>query len=1777
MKKFAQRTFAFVARSVWVAASLSLAVGAPSTADAAGSGITYHGRIIKPDGNPLEGKNVSFKMQIRSAGNEDCLLYEEVKTVDMRNSVGVVALTLNDGTGQRGNDEISSGVRLSLDKVFANRGMYPSLPDCATGFSWTPNAADGRKLAIFMRTSSDGVWEALPSQMLNFVPMAIEAKQVGGFTAQHLLRVDDSAVAQNTTPLALSDLNELKALIAGSSTQYERAGRLGGIAIPTGFVANESIRWNGTTWEKYTSLAASDVQTFAKTVLPTCTAGQILTSDGTALACVNDGAGAIGDATTTVKGVVAVDATGGISVSGGTISLSASGASAGTFTKVTVDTFGRVTAGATLAAGDVPALDASKVTTGTFGASQIPSLDASKVTTGTFATPGMVSGSAITSGTIGGSTAIVTSGAVSSSSLSSKSIYVWDSDNTNSVQIVAPATASLTGDYVLTLPTTDGASGEVLQTDGSGNLSWVSASAGSVTNVGLSLPSIFSVTGGPVTSSGTFSATLASQAANTVFAAPDGSSGAPTFRALAAGDIPSLDASKITTGTISSAQLPASALLWSTDGTNVFRTSGNVGIGTTATGSDELAVTKDHDGNTNFSIWNPNTGTSAYTSVFVTSSNDVTASLVAGSNARSGTTDGFASAGHVALSASGANASALGIRTATAIPLYLATNGTARMFIEATGGIGIGTTSPSASLDIVGGETFSTGNNGFRMGDTSGGYIRMSDGTSSGSQFVPLMELHPMGATRGAVIQSMVNVAQDTGNVPALVLNAERGDATALTTRPVLDVRNGSVSKMLLDANGQLGIGTTSPQALLDVNGAIRLGSTATCTSATNAGTLRFSAGVLQFCAAAGDTWTTLSSSTGDNLGNHTATANVQLGNYWLSGDGGSEGVFVASDGKVGVGTSSPNYSFEVNGTSTASTQMALGAGAGDAGSARLINTNGGGTSSVTFEGAGGNVKSMLRSGYSSGSTDAYLSFHTRGSNAVSERMRIDSAGNVGIGTTAPTYPLDVTGTIRSTSGGIFQGNVYSGNGSASAPSFSFVNSNTSGVYLPSTNVVGLSTNGSERLRVDSSGNVGIGVTAPNHTLDLLGRASLSQLSGGIATPLYLSGTHTALTQDFGVGIDFRQNGIPTGMMAVAWSANASNANTYMAFSTKGTGTVSERLRITATGAVGIGTSAPASMLDVAGGVRIGDMTTCTSASNAGTLRFNGGALQICAAAGDTWTTLSTSTGDNLGNHTATANIQLSNFWLSGDGGNEGIFVASNGGVGIGTTNPGASLDVAGVIQSTNAIKSGSGSPGAPGHSFTGDTDTGLFRAAADTVGIATNGTERLRIESTGRIGIGNTAPQAELDVTGTSRAWTFSAGWGSVAGPSYGAGGGGMYGPNGSDIGFTTNSQERIRVTGAGNVGIGTTAPTGILDVNGGTSASGNGTNITLTAQSAAAGSYSGGHILLFPGAKTGSGQPGSVGIGATAPGWMAANSLLVSGNIYSNTGIGTSGSVTGSSFLQGPYLYGGSIASSNLTIDSTSDSTKGIISIAPGTTGYVGVGTTNPTTKLYVRDDGNGAANGSVFVKNNTTGTNARAAVSLESDNSGAGATLMQTSTTYSNGSFPYWGANQTILHGASPGGMRFVVNNNSGGADISYFTHDGTSVAERMRLRRDGNLGIGTTAPTASLTVNGASVNLPSSVSLTADNQVVDPANRGYIQLSSDAAATSRTFCLAAGATGQQLILELTSANGAELTHGAQPCGGASVATALGSTFTFTSDDTLVLLYNGTKWVKLSSSAN
>lgn len=105
--------------------------------------------------------------------------------------------------------------------------------------------------------------------------------------------------------------------------------------------------------------------------------------------------------------------------------------------------------------------------------------------------------------------------------------------------------------------------------------------SGNVSSVGLALPSsVFSISGSPVTSSGTLTGAFVSQTANLVFASPNGSSGTPTFRALVSADLPS------GTGTVTSVGLSAPSYL--TVSGSPVTTSGTLAITGTSESANEV-------------------------------------------------------------------------------------------------------------------------------------------------------------------------------------------------------------------------------------------------------------------------------------------------------------------------------------------------------------------------------------------------------------------------------------------------------------------------------------------------------------------------------------------------------------------------------------------------------------------------------------------------------------------------------------------------------------------------------------------------------------------------------------------------------------------------------------------------------------------------------------------------------------------------------------------------------------------------------------------------------------------------------------------------------------------------------------------------------------------------------------------------------------------------------------------------------------------------------------
>lgn len=149
-----------------------------------------------------------------------------------------------------------------------------------------------------------------------------------------------------------------------------------------------------------------------------------------------------------------------------------------------------------------------------------------------------------------------------------------------------------------------------------------------------------------------------------------------------------------------------------------------------------------------------------------------------------------------------------------------------------------------------------------------------------------------------------------------------------------------------------------------------------------------------------------------------------------------------------------------------------------------------------------------------------------------------------------------------------------------------------------------------------------------------------------------------------------------------------------------------------------------------------------------------------------------------------------------------------------------ADLTAGRTVTATN-ISAGLGAVGTPSYTFTGDLNTGIFSPAADTIAFVEGGAEAMRINSSGNVGIGTNAPLARITVaaadgivgliSGATRAMRFATD--SVESTIEGVDNTGLasfqqFKIGGSAVRFTTEGTERMRITSAGNVGIGTNSP---------------------------------------------------------------------------------------------------------------------------------------------------------------------------------------------------------------------------------------------------------------------------------------------------------------------------------------------------------------------------------
>lgn len=633
----------------------------------------------------------------------------------------------------------------------------------------------------------------------------------------------------------------------------------------------------------------------------------------------------------------------------------------------------------------------------------------------------------------------------------------------------------------------------------------------------------------------------------------------------------------------------------------------------------------------------------------------------------------------------------------------------------------------------------------------------------------------------GTSVANAADILLDGGN--------SKGDSIEVGTADdynVSLVANGNTF-VTLDNGGNFGIGTTDPGYLLDVNGTANFASTANFESdLVIASTIQH----------AGDADTSI------QFGTDTIT---------LESAGYSDQLALSSDGRVGIRTSTPSAELEVNGSAVIT------------GSLTLNGTEIGNGAQLIFD--GGNTKGAS---IVIGTNDAFdLSFETNNS----RKMTIASNGDVGIGTTTPSRLLQVTGSEVSFSAPTDSGIVYENNGNASitiltnTDDIAALNFSDSGVmgrveYDHSSNKMQLYTNSSPQVAIDANGSVGIGDLSPDAMLDVNGAAVFGSggsieiangdtarivIDGTDATPV--DGTNEILEND---GDIFFRTG---DSLVFAIDTDSSSGTDSVQFNANG-GT--NLMTLSDNGNVGVGITTPTSRFQVHKAGSIKSELAITSQSTGYT---NGDGLILSMNSIDAY----------IRNYEAGS----LNF---GSSGSVDMTIIANGDVGIGTTSPGAELEVAGdvIIGRTLTLNGTKLYNGADlvldgGNTLGEDLDLGTLDN--NNINLLTNNTNRATIRSNGDVGIGTMNPAALLDVNGTM-ALKGSLTWNGITidnGADLILDGGNTSGKavsigttDANSLSFITSGATELFIATNGDVGVGTTNPAAPLDVNGNTAITG-------------------------------------------------------------------------------------------------------------------------------------------------------------------------------------------------------------------------------------------------------------------------------------------------------------------------------------------------------------------
>ena len=534
----------------------------------------------------------------------------------------------------------------------------------------------------------------------------------------------------------------------------------------------------------------------------------------------------------------------------------------------------------------------------------------------------------------------------------------------------------------------------------------------------------------------------------------------------------------------------------------------------------------------------------------------------------------------------------------------------------------------------------------------------------------------------------------------------------------------------------------------------------------------------------------------------------------------------------LGIGTSSPSQKLHVNsaGAAIALIQSTLAAGNTNV-ETRYISTN-------RTWGVGQNI------------IQTSSIFEIADITASATRLAIDSSGNVGIGTSSPTDKLNVFTTATGTTAGSNVVARFSSNGNGYDANITMgdnVNASTRIGYL-SGNMY-FWTNGSERMRIDTSGNLGLGVTPSAWTsgnramqIGALGGVSIVQRNSqesyfGQNFYFDASGTSTRAANGFSTRMGF-YNG------TVFWElAGSSTAGTTVSYT--------QAMTLDASGNLGIGTSSPTAKL------QIGDATVATSnrivfgkaiASSESFLPAIG--QQSSSGAGNDLALAVTSTSGVVRFYTGAS----TNSGEIGTGSNtEKMRLDSSGNLGLGVTPSAWSTVTALQIKNASVYGYSTSEAGVNQNAYYGSGNWRYISAVAATAYRQISGahswhissgtpvadgtisfTQAMTLDASGNLLVGATSPVAseiflvskvsgsvrmtlQAQATGSPGAAlqmlgsTANKNW--LVGSSFNYAGALEFTPSTAN-GGTTFSTPAMMLDSSGNVGIGTTSPTATLQL---------------------------------------------------------------------------------------------------------------------------------------------------------------------------------------------------------------------------------------------------------------------------------------------------------------------------------------------------------------------------